>query len=145
MPRMYKNRLLPALLFAASVATNALAEVPRTKAPADASVAIISPQDGDVVTSPFKVVFAVTGMSLAPAGDPRPDSGHHHLIIDAPLPNLDQPLPADERHLHFGKAQTETEVTLAPGQHTLQLILGDANHIPHEPPVISPQITITVR
>lgn len=142
---MNKKTLLPALLFAACFGTQALAGVPRTPAPADASVAIISPQDGEVVTSPFKVVFAVIGMSLAPAGDPRPNSGHHHLIIDAQLPALDQPLPADTQHLHFGKAQTETEVTLPPGQHTLQLILGDANHIPHDPPVISPQITITVR
>ena len=142
---MKKKRLLPALLFAACIGANALAGIPRTPAPADASVAILSPQDGETVTSPFKVVFAITGMSLAPAGDPQPNSGHHHLIIDAPLPNLDQPLPADARHLHFGKAQTETEVTLVPGQHTLQLMLGDANHIPHEPPVISKQITITVR
>lgn len=143
---MKQIRMLPALLLAACVATTAQAELPRTPSPADASVAIVSPQDGDVVASPVKVVFLINGMTLAPAGDARPDSGHHHLLIDAPVPtDLDKPLPADGQHLHFGKAQTETEVTLAPGQHTLQLILGDANHIPHEPPVISKQITITVR
>lgn len=142
---MNQKRLLPLLLFAACIGTNAHADLPRTPAPAEASVSILSPHDGDVVTSPLKVVFSVQGMTLAPAGDARPNSGHHHLLIDAPLPDLNQPLPADTRHLHFGKAQTETEVTLLPGPHTLQLILGDANHIPHEPPVISKQITITVR
>ena len=106
----------------------------------------MSPLDGEVVTSPLKVVFAIHGMTLAPAGGAEPNSGHHHLLIDTPVPtDLSKPLPADSQHLHFGKAQTETEVTLAPGQHTLQLILGDANHIPHEPQVISKQITITVR
>lgn len=143
---MKQKTMLPALLLAASIAVTAQAGLPRTPSPADASVAIVSPQDGDVVASPVKVVFLINGMTLAPAGDARPDSGHHHLLIDAPVPtDLDKPLPADGQHLHFGKAQTETEVTLAPGQHTLQLIPGDANHIPHEPPVISKQITITVR
>lgn len=143
---MKQKLLLPALLVAVCIGATARAELPRTPSPADASVSIVSPQDGEVVTSPFKVVFAVHGMSLAPAGDAKPDSGHHHLLIDVRVPTgLDAPLPADSQHLHFGKAQTETEVTLAPGQHTLQLILGDANHIPHEPPVISKQITITVR
>lgn len=143
---MKQKTMLPALLLAACIAATAQAELPRTPSPADASVAIVSPQDGDVVASPVKVVFAIHGMTLAPAGDARPDSGHHHLLIDAPVPTgLDKPLPADSQHLHFGKAQTETEVTLAPGRHTMQLILGDANHIPHEPPVISKQITITVR
>lgn len=137
---------LPALLVAACIGATAQAELPRTPSPADASVAIVSPHDGEVVTSPFKVVFAVHGMTLAPAGGTEPNSGHHHLLIDVPVPtDLGTPLPADSQHLHFGKAQTETEVTLAPGQHTLQLILGDANHIPHEPPVISKQISITVR
>lgn len=142
---MKQKRLLPALLFAACIGTSAHADLPRTPAPADASVAILSPHDGDVVTSPLKVAFGVQGMTIAPAGDALPNSGHHHLLIDTPLPDLNQPLPADTQHLHFGKAQTETEVMLAPGPHTLQLILGDANHIPHEPPVISQQITITVR
>ena len=118
---MKQKTMLPALLLAAFIATTAQAELPRTPSPADASVAIVSPQDGDVVASPVKVVFAIHGMTLAPAGDARPDSGHHHLLIDAPVPtDLDKPLPADSQHLHFGKAQTETEATLAPGQHTLQ-------------------------
>ena len=143
---MKQTALIPALLLAAFIGTTAQAEIPRTPSPADASVAIVSPLDGEAVTSPLKVVFAVHGMTLAPAGGSEPNSGHHHLLIDTPVPtDLSKPLPAYSQHLHFGKAQTETEVTLAPGQHTLQLILGDANHIPHEPPVISKQITITVR
>jgi len=143
---MKQTALIPALLLAALIGTTAQAEIPRTPSPADASVAIVSPLDGEVVTSPLKVVFAIHGMTLAPAGGAEPNSGHHHLLIDTPVPtDLSKPLPADSQHLHFGKAQTETEVTLAPGRHTLQLILGDANHIPHEPPVISKQITITVR
>ncbi len=143
---MKLTALIPALLLAAFIGTTAQAEIPRTPSPADASVAIVSPLDGEAVTSPFNVVFAVHGMTLAPAGGSEPNSGHHHLLIDTPVPtDLSKPLPADSQHLHFGKAQTETEVTLAPGRHTLQLILGDANHIPHEPPVISKQITITVR
>ncbi|MCL4720596.1 MAG: DUF4399 domain-containing protein [Gammaproteobacteria bacterium] len=122
------------------------AALPRTPSPAGASVAIVSPADGDVVTSPFRVSFAAEGMSVVPAGDFTPDSGHHHLLIDTGLPaDLSQPLPKDGQHLHFGLGQTETEVTLPPGQHTLQLLLGDGNHVPHDPPVLSAPITITVQ
>ncbi|MEZ5565770.1 MAG: DUF4399 domain-containing protein [Gammaproteobacteria bacterium] len=119
--------------------------LPRTPAPAGASVSILSPRNGDEVTSPVKVVFDIQGMVLAPAGDPTPDSGHHHLLIDTPLPDLSQPIPADDQHIHFGKAQTEAEVTLTPGTHTLQLLLGDTHHVPHNPPVMSTPITITVK
>jgi hypothetical protein len=83
-------------------------------------------------------------MGVAPAGLARENSGHHHLIIDAPTPELDRPIPNDFNHLHFGAGQTEAEVTLTPGKHTLQLILGDKDHIPHNPPVMSPQITVNV-
>lgn len=118
----------------------------RTPSPAGASVAILSPRNGDTVTSPVKVVMDIQGMTLAPAGDAAPDTGHHHLLVDTPVPaDLSQPIPADEHHIHFGKAQTETEITLAPGTHTLQLLLGDSNHIPHDPPVMSTPITITVK
>lgn len=121
------------------------AHLPRTASPAGATVTILSPEDGAVVTSPVKVVFGVEGITLAPAGDTTPNSGHHHLLIDVPAPDLGQPIPTDAQHLHFGKAQTEAEVTLEPGQHTLQLLLGDANHIPHDPPLISAPIVITVQ
>jgi hypothetical protein len=119
--------------------------VERTPSPAGARVFFVSPADGETVTSPVKVVFGLEGMAVIAAGDPTPNSGHHHLLIDVPPPDLAQPLPKDDQHVHFGKGQTEAEVTLAPGQHTLQLILGDANHIPHNPPVISAPITITVQ
>ncbi len=85
-------------------------------------------------------------MGVAPAGIDYPDSGHHHLLINADeMPSMDQPLPADENHVHFGKGQTETVLDLDPGTYTLQLVLGDKNHIPHDPPVVSEKITVVVR
>ena len=93
----------------------------------------------------MKVVFGLEGMTVAPAGDPTPNSGHHHLLVDVAAPDLGLPIPKDAQHLHFGQAQTEAEITLAPGQHTLQLLLGDSNHVPHNPPLISAPITITVQ
>lgn len=132
---------------AASVQTPAPAPValPRTPSPPDASVAILSPRQGDIVSSPVRVVFGIEGMTVAPAGDSTPNSGHHHLLIDAPVPDLGLPIPTDDRHRHYGQGQTEAEIELAPGEHTLQLILADANHVPHDPPVMSAPITITVQ
>ena len=91
------------------------------------------------------VRFGLRNMGVAPAGTDIADTGHHHLLIDAELPPLDQPIPSDERHRHFGKGQTETAFELAPGTHTLQLLLGDFAHVPHEPPLASKMITITVK
>ncbi|MGD8408469.1 MAG: DUF4399 domain-containing protein, partial [Thiohalophilus sp.] len=109
-----------------------------TPSPKGADVYIVSPADGEVVTSPFKVVFGLSGMGVAPAGVDKPNTGHHHLLIDAGnRPAADRPIPADEHHKHFGGGQTETTLSLSPGKHTLQLIMGDQNHIPHDPPVIS--------
>ena len=108
-------------------------------------MAIVSPRSGDIVSSPVKVVFDLQGMILAPAGDSAANSGHHHLLVDVPAPDLGQPIPKDEQHLHFGKAQTEVDLTLAPGPHTLQLLLGDSNHVPHDPPLLSAPTTITVQ
>ncbi len=134
--------------------TAAQAEAPTTDVPAPAprnlsqegaTVAILSPRNGDIVSSPVKVVFDLQGMTLAPAGDSAPNSGHHHLLVDVPAPDLGQPVPKDAQHLHFGQAQTEVEITLAPGPHTLQLLLGDSNHIPHNPPLLSDPINITVQ
>lgn len=105
---------------------------------------LISPQDGETVRSPFVVRFGLRGMGVAPAGIDMPGTGHHHLVIDAPLPPAGQPVPFDDRHKHFGKGQTETELSLPPGEHTLQLILGDHTHVPHDPPVASTQIRIRV-
>jgi len=123
----------------------AAAPLPRSDSPAGAKVEILSPRDGDKVSSPVKVVFGLEGMTVAPAGDLTPNSGHHHLLVDVAAPDLSLPIPKDAQHLHFGQAQTEAEITLAPGQHTLQLVLGDGNHVPHNPPVISAPITITVQ
>lgn len=121
------------------------ADLPRSPAPAGAELYFIAPQDGATVTSPLTVRFGLKGMGIAPAGSAMPDTGHHHLLIDTGLPPLDLPVPADAQHLHFGKGQTETVLTLAPGTHRLQLLLGDHRHLPHDPPVKSKEITITVR
>lgn len=109
-----------------------------------ARVYIISPTDGAVVSSPLTVSFGIEGYAVAPAGTYEANTGHHHLLIDTGIPPLDQPIPADERHVHFGKGQTETTLELGPGQHTLQLLLGDGNHVPHQPPLTSDIITVTV-
>lgn len=119
--------------------------LPRSAAPDGASVTILTPKDGDVVSSPVMIQFDVQGMTLAPAGDATPNTGHHHLLIDAPVPDFGQVIPKDAQHLHFGQGQTMAEITLTPGQHTLQLLLGDGNHVPHDPPVLSPPVTITVQ
>jgi hypothetical protein len=118
----------------------------RTASPAGASVYIISPADGAVVKSPVKVQFGLKGMGIAPAGVAFENTGHHHLLVDTDPPaDLSQPLPTSEHVVHFGKGQTETELKLAPGKHTLQLLLGDQLHVPHDPPVMSKKITIEVK
>lgn len=111
---------------------------------ADPTLYIIEPADGAVVSNPVRVVFGLRGMGVAPAGVQRDQTGHHHLIVDAELPDLKAPIPADEHYRHFGGGQTETTLELSPGQHTLQLLLGDFVHVPHDPPVMSKKITITV-
>jgi hypothetical protein len=118
----------------------------RTPAPADAAVYFVAPANGAVVKSPVTVKFGLKGFGVAPAGVDNPKAGHHHLLVDvAKLPSMDSPVPADANHKHFGGGQTETTVELAPGTHTLQLLLGDMNHVPHDPPILSEKITITVQ
>ncbi len=129
----------------ALVAAAAVAQVTRTPATKGAELYLIAPTDGATVTSPVTVRFGLKGMGVAPAGIQLPDTGHHHLLVDTDLPPLDKPIPADANHIHFGKGQTETTLTLAPGKHTLQLLLGDHLHIPLEPAVVSQKITITVK
>lgn len=129
------------------IVMTAHAQMARSPAPEGAEVYFIAPQDGDVVPSTFTVRFGLRGMGVAPAGIDQANTGHHHLLIDvadADIP-LDRPLPADDHFVHFGGGQTETEVTLPPGEHTLQLLLGNHLHIPHDPPVMSEVITVTVR
>ena len=106
---------------------------------------IVTPADGATVKSPVTVVFGLRApWGVAPAGTKVDKTGHHHLLIDAPLPDLTQPIPKDDQHRHFGGGQTETVLTLAPGRHTLQLLLGDFAHVAHQPPIISKPITLTV-
>ncbi|UUV05773.1 DUF4399 domain-containing protein [Ruegeria sp. YS9] len=118
----------------------------------DAKVYFVNLSDGDTVQSPVTVVFGLSGMGIAPAGTEKENTGHHHLLLDRPplgegedgADELANGLPADEHHMHFGGGQTEVTLDLSPGQHTLQLVLGDAGHVPHSPPIVSEVITITV-
>jgi hypothetical protein len=130
---------------ALALAATVVSAQDRMASPADAQVYIISPKDGAKVSSPVTVQFGLKGMGIAPAGVKIENTGHHHLLIDSDAPtDLSQPLPASDKVVHFGKGQTETQVKLTPGKHTLQLLLGDSTHVPHNPPVISKKITITV-
>ena len=117
----------------------------RTPAPGNAELYFISPADGATVSNPVTVRFGLKNMGVAPAGIKYDNSGHHHLLVDTELPPLDFPIINDENHLHFGGGQTEATVELPPGEHTLQLLLGDFAHIPHDPAVMSERITIKVK
>jgi len=141
---MRTRTLLVSVASALAVVTYAFAQAPKTASPAGAKVYIISPKNGAKVKGPVKVVMGLSGMGIAPAGVDSPDTGHHHILVDNEKPNLDAPLPVDDKHRHFGKGQTEATLDLPPGKHTLQLVLGDRNHIPHNPPVMSNKITVTV-
>ncbi|MGM0634178.1 MAG: DUF4399 domain-containing protein [Pseudomonadota bacterium] len=119
-------------------------QMERSSAPEGAAVYIVSPQDGAVVPETFTVQFGLSGMGVAPAGVERENTGHHHLLVNYEGEvQSGQPLGGDV--MHFGGGQTETTLTLEPGEHTLQLVLGDHLHIPHNPPVMSEKITVTVR
>jgi len=138
---------LSILLAAFALSTASLiqaATLPISASPKGAKAYIISPQDGEVVGTSVTVKFGLRGMGVSPAGIDRDGTGHHHLIIDGKeLPAMDKPMGADV--IHFGGGQTEKTIELTPGEHTLQLILGNYLHIPHNPPVISEKITITVK
>jgi hypothetical protein len=119
----------------------------RTPAPQGAQVYFIWPQDGAVIAGgKFWVRMGLRNMGVAPKGTDIANTGHHHLLIDTGLPdNMNQPIPNDRNHLHFGAGETEARVELPPGKHTLQLLLADKDHVPHDPPVYSKQITVTVK
>lgn len=137
-------RAVLAVAAVALIATAVYAQE-RTPSPPGAEVYIISPKDGATVKSPVTVQFGLKGMGVAPAGVKFESSGHHHLLIDTDVPaDLNAPLPTTDQVRHFGKGQTEASIELPPGKHTLQLVLGDQSHIPHNPPVTSKKITITV-
>lgn len=145
------KKLLAAAAFMALVpAASTLAG--ETPAPDGASVYFVNLADGATVSSPVKVVFGLSGMGVAPAGTEKENTGHHHLFVDRPpfgegedgADEADYNIPADDNHIHFGGGQTEVSIDLTPGTHTLQMVLGDKDHIPHNPPIVSDVITITV-
>jgi hypothetical protein len=119
----------------------------RLAPPAGAEVYFISPQDGATVSSPVTIRFGLKGMGIAPAGIKFDNTGHHHLLVDTDISEvaLDAPMPATDKILHFGKGQTETTLTLAPGKHTLQLVFADYLHTSFDPPLHSKKISITVK
>ena len=130
----------------AACAVAAAPALPTHQTPAEARVYIISPADGATVGRDVTVRFGLAGMGVAPAGVAQENTGHHHLLVDvAALPPAGQPIPNDDQHKHFGGGQTETVLHLTPGTHTLQLELGDANHVPFNPPLVSKKITVHVR
>lgn len=138
-------RIATVMALCMGFAAPALAE--GTASPEGAEVYFISPADGDTVSGPVTVRFGLSGMGVAPAGTEKENTGHHHLFVDrGPFGEDDKgnAIPADDHHVHFGGGQTEKVLELAPGTHTLQLVLGDWSHVPHEPPVVSDVITITV-
>ena len=122
----------------------AVAALPRPPAPAGARVFIVSPEDGATVSSPVRVVFGAEGIDVVPAGEKNDRGGHHHLLVDTDLADASVPIPADAQHIHYGQAQTEATIELAPGTHTLQLVMGDYLHIPFDPVIASPKISVTV-
>lgn len=133
-----------AILFLAPAAVMAESGIPRSDRPDDARVYFISPAPGETLTSPVIVRFGLEQMGVAPAGVERAGTGHHHLIVDADLPPSDRPVPATDHYRHFGGGQTQVTLELTSGEHTLQLLLADHNHVPHDPPIHSERITIVV-
>lgn len=140
--RLFCLALLGGLV--APATASAQTKGPRSPSTPNAGVFFVEPADGATVPSTFKVKMGLIGMDLVPAGTQRNGAGHHHIIIDTDLPRFDERIPADFNHLHFGGGQSETELTLPPGDHTLQLLLGDHDHVPHDPPVYSKELRIRV-
>ena len=126
-------------------APGAEAQRKRQPAPPDAKVFFIYPHSGDIIFPRSTIRFGLSNMGVAPAGVAKPGTGHHHLLVDVDSPPFDEPIPNDFNHLHFGGGQTEAKLELAPGEHTLQLLLADENHVPHDPPILSERIRVTVR
>jgi hypothetical protein len=146
MPTAFFISLTALVMLAAALAMDAGAKAGETPAAKNAYLYIGWPNDGETIrTRRFRVWFGLRNAGVAPAGIQKPNTGHHHLIIDAPLPPFDQEIPSDSNHLHFGAGQSEVIIELAPGKHTLQLLMGDHNHVPHNPPIYSRQITIYVK
>jgi hypothetical protein len=128
----------------ASMPTLSAGYVKVTAAPGSA-LYFVNLKNGDTVSSPVLIQFGLRGMGVAPAGVEKPGTGHHHLLVDVASLDVNAPIPTTDQHRHFGLGQTEVSLEMKPGQHTLQLLLGDQNHIPHHPVVMSERITITVK
>lgn len=143
MIRMLVRVMALSLAFAPVFAGNPRADE-RNPAPKGAKVFFLDLKDGQTIPVKSTIHFGISGMDLAAAGSSRPHTGHHHLLIDTELPALDQPIPSDFNHIHFGRGQDDMELSLTPGEHTLQLLLGDGNHVPHDPPVASELIHVFV-
>lgn len=144
---MFKIIAVAALMASAALISSIPATAGTTPSPAGAHAYIGYPNDGQVVAAnkPFRVWFGLRYMGVAPKGVKFPNTGHHHLLIDTDLPPMDQEIPSDRNHLHFGAGETETTIQLPPGKHTLQLLMGDDMHVPHNPPVYSKKITVIAR
>ncbi|RAS35462.1 DUF4399 domain-containing protein [Paraburkholderia bryophila] len=144
---MFKIIAVAALMASAALISSIPATAGTTPSPAGARAYIGYPNDGQVVAAnkPFRVWFGLRYMGVAPKGVKYPNTGHHHLLIDTDLPPMDQEIPSDRNHLHFGAGETETMIQLPPGKHTLQLLMGDDMHVPHNPPVYSKKITVIAR
>lgn len=143
-PPLYSPKIRVRVVEQGSPPASASAPSRRHPSPANARVYFVYPLDGGYVSRTPIIRFGLVNMGVAPAGVVKPNTGHHHLLIDTPVPSLDQPIPNDFNHLHFGAGQTEAKVTLPLGVHTLQLLLGDENHVPHDPPIMSKPIKVTV-
>jgi hypothetical protein len=139
--------MIKAFVAAAMFLFSGIAFAGSTPAPPNAHLYIGWPNNGEVIAAgkPFRVWFGLRDMGVAPKDVSFPNTGHHHLLIDTDLPPPDQPIPSDRNHLHFGAGETETMLELPPGRHTLQLLMGDDKHIPHNPPIYSKKITIIVK
>lgn len=140
------NLLKAFALACAVMAIPAIVFAGETPAPDGAKVYFINLKSGDTVKSPVMIQFGLEGMGVAPAGTEKENTGHHHLIINGTIEGeaLNEPIPSDDNHKHFGGGQTQITIDLPQGTHTLQLVLGDWSHIPHNPPVMSEQITVKV-
>ena len=146
------NHLITGLITSVALTFAAPVFAQDTPAPEGAELYFIGLEDGGETRSPITVQFGLRGMGVAPAGTQKDNTGHHHLFVNRPplgqgefgAEELELGIPSDENHIHFGGGQTETMIELPPGQHTLQLVLGDHGHVPHNPPVTSDVIVITV-
>jgi len=145
-----KRTLMAACIMGALAAPSWAGDTP---APEGAEVYFVNLEDGATVSSPVTVVFGLEGMGVAPAGVEKEATGHHHLLLNRPplgegpdgAEELEYGIPADENHIHFGGGQTQVTINLPPGQHTMQLVVGDLNHVPHDPPIMTEVITVTVQ